>query len=79
MHITTLFLRLDYKLIFKFISGSQLHLLGNCAIFEELRCIDLSDNDIYDIIGIVTPFASLKHLTSLQLEGNPCSVSNSTK
>ncbi|KAK9730219.1 hypothetical protein QE152_g15419 [Popillia japonica] len=58
---------------------SKIHLLARPGIFDQLRCIDLSDNDIYDLLTVVQSLSSLQQLSSLQLEGNPCSVCESYK
>ncbi|GJQ67220.1 hypothetical protein Trydic_g8126 [Trypoxylus dichotomus] len=58
---------------------SQIHLLGNCKKFGALCCLDLSENDIYDLLTVVNALSRLKQLQSLQLEGNPCYVQSAYK
>ncbi|XP_047118325.1 leucine-rich repeat-containing protein 43-like [Schistocerca piceifrons] len=54
------------------ITDSNLHLLGDC--FKQLRTLDLGDNDICVLEDVLTTLRDLKHLRSLRLEGNPCSM-----
>ncbi|CAH1117765.1 unnamed protein product [Phaedon cochleariae] len=52
--------------------NSSLHLLAKSGNFLHLRSLDLSDNDIYDLLAILNKIKELPSLKSLQLEGNPC-------
>ncbi|CAG9862846.1 unnamed protein product [Phyllotreta striolata] len=53
-------------------NNSSLHLLSDCGHFQELCCLDLSQNDIYDLNATIKSLSSLHSLDSLLLEGNPC-------
>ncbi|XP_050307235.1 uncharacterized protein LOC126743980 isoform X3 [Anthonomus grandis grandis] len=53
---------------------SNLHLLAKTGTFPSLKNIDLSDNDICDLQGLVETLKPLQSITALSLEGNPCWV-----
>ncbi|XP_022911687.2 uncharacterized protein [Onthophagus taurus] len=51
---------------------SGFHHVFRSKNFNNLRCIDFSNNDIYDLRGVVRSLIDLNNLKGLSLEGNPC-------
>ncbi|KAF2894051.1 hypothetical protein ILUMI_12121 [Ignelater luminosus] len=55
-------------------SESNFVRLEKCGKFNTLRTLDLSDNDIYNLKDVLEALKSLKMLSGLSLEGNPCAT-----